>query len=96
MFDYDFESKNYDVRQAVEDARTKPEVALWFTNRIGDFELTKVFTRAWCEAMEKKEIVERLSEVPEEYVTSSEEIAGAMEKVKEKRNEIVRNRRCIG
>lgn len=55
MFDYDFENKNYDVKQAVEDARTKPEVALWFTNRISDFELTKVFTRAWCEAMEKKE-----------------------------------------
>ena len=86
MFDYDFENKNYDVRQAVEDAKTKPEVALWFTNRIRDFELTKVFTRAWCEAMEKKEIVERLSEVPEEYVTSSEEIVGAMEKVKENRN----------
>ena len=55
MFDYDFENKNYDVRQAVEDAKTNPEVALWFTNRISDFELTKVFTQAWCEAMEKKE-----------------------------------------
>ena len=55
MFDYDFENKNYDVRQAVEDAKTNPEVALWFTNHISDFELTKVFTKAWCEAMEKKE-----------------------------------------
>ena len=26
MFDYDFENKNYDVRQAVEDAKTNPEV----------------------------------------------------------------------
>ena len=55
MFDYDFENKNYDVRRAVEDAKTNPEVALWFTNHISDFELTKVFTRAWCEAMDKKE-----------------------------------------
>lgn len=55
MFDYDFENKNYDVRRVVEDAKTNPEVALWFTNHIGDFELTKVFTQAWCEAMEKKE-----------------------------------------
>ena len=55
MFDYDFKNKSYNVKQAVEDAKTNPEVALWFTNRIGDFELTKVFTRAWCEAMEKKE-----------------------------------------
>lgn len=55
MFDYDFENKNYDVRQAVEDAKTNPDVALWFTNHISDFELTKVFTQAWCEAMEKKE-----------------------------------------
>lgn len=55
MFDYDFKNKNYDVRQAVKDARINPEVALWFTNHIGDFELTKVFTQAWCESMEKKE-----------------------------------------
>ena len=55
MFKYDFKNGSYDVRQAVEDAKTNPEVALWFTNRISDFELTKVFTQAWCEAMEKKE-----------------------------------------
>lgn len=53
MFDYDFENKNYDIRQAVKDAKTNPEVALWFTNHISDFELTKVFTKAWCEAMDK-------------------------------------------
>ena len=56
MFNYDFENKSYDVRQAVEDARTNPEVALWFTNHINDFELTKVFTQAWCEAMEHKNL----------------------------------------
>ena len=84
IFDYDFENKNYDVRQIVEDARTNPEVALWFTNQISDFELTKIFTRAWCEVMEKKKIVERLAEVSEAYVVPSEEIASAMEKVKEK------------
>lgn len=55
MFKYDFENKNYDIRQAVKDARTNPEIALWFTNHMDDFELTKTFTQAWCEAMEKKE-----------------------------------------
>lgn len=54
MFNYDFENKNYDVRQAVEDAKTNPEVALWFINQLSDYELTKIFTQAWCEAMEKK------------------------------------------
>ena len=80
MFEFDFENKNYDVRQAVKYAKTNSQVALWFTNHISDFELTKVFTQAWCEAMEKKEIAERLAEVPEVYVASSEEVAIAMEK----------------
>lgn len=84
MFNYDFENENYSVRQAVEEAKTNPEVALWFTNQLSDFELTKVFTRAWCEVMEKKEVIERLAEIPEVYVASSEEIASAIEKVKEK------------
>ena len=84
MFNYDFENKNYDVRQAVKDARTNPEVTLWFINQLSDFELTKIFTQAWCKAMEKKEIIERLAEIPEVYVASSEEIASAMGKVKEK------------
>lgn len=48
------------VKQAVENARTNPEVALWFTNRIGDFELTRVFTQAWCEAIEKKSCCETM------------------------------------
>lgn len=84
MFNYDFENESYDVRQAVEDAKTNPEVALWFTNHISDFELTKVFTQAWCEVMATKKVIERLAEVPEEYIVSSEEITTAMERAKEK------------
>jgi hypothetical protein len=55
MHKFNFADESYSVRQAVEDAKTKPEVALWFTNQISDFELTKIFTKAWCEVMEKKE-----------------------------------------
>lgn len=84
MHKFNFADESYSVRQAVEDAKTKPEVALWFTNQISDFELTKIFTKAWCEVMEKKEVIERLAEIPEVYVASSEEIASAIEKVKEK------------
>ena len=84
MFNYDFANENYNVRQAVEEARTNPEVALWFINQLSDYELTKIFTKAWCEAMEKKEVIERLAEIPEVYVASSEEIASAMKRVKEK------------
>lgn len=80
MFNYDFENENYNVRQAVEDARANPEVALWFINQLSDFELTKIFTQAWCKAMEKQEVIERLAEIPEVYVVPSEEIASAMEK----------------
>ena len=54
MFKYDFENENYNVRQAVEEARTNPEVALWFIDQLSDYELTKIFTKAWCETMEHK------------------------------------------
>ena len=52
---FDFENKNYSIQDAVHDAKTKPEVALWFTNHIKDSDLARIFVREWCYKMDKKE-----------------------------------------
>ena len=52
---FDFENKNYSIQDAVHDAKTKPEVALWFTNQIKDSDLARIYVRKWLYKMEKKE-----------------------------------------
>ena len=37
------------------DAKTKPEVALWFTNHMEESDLNRIFIREWCRAMDEKE-----------------------------------------
>ena len=58
MHEYDFKNKTYDIIKEIDRAKTDPEVALWFTNHMTTFELTKVFTKAWAIAMDEKEMVE--------------------------------------
>ena len=53
MFNED--DKAYRISDAVRDAKTKPEVALWFTNQIKDFDLARIYVREWLYKMEKKE-----------------------------------------
>lgn len=52
---FDFENKSYSIEDAVYDAKTKPEVALWFTNHIKDSDLARIFVREWCYKMDEKE-----------------------------------------
>ena len=52
---FDFKNKNYNIEDAVNDAKTKPEVALWFTNHMEDSDLAKIFVEEWCRAMDEKE-----------------------------------------
>jgi hypothetical protein len=52
---FNFENKNYGIMDAVRDAKTKPEVALWFTNQIKDSDLARIYVRKWLYKMEKKE-----------------------------------------
>lgn len=52
---FDFENKNYSIQDAVHDAKTKPEVALWFTNHIKDSDLARIFVREWYYKMGEKE-----------------------------------------
>ena len=52
---FDFENKSYSIKDAVYDAKTKPEVALWFTNHIKDSDLARIYVREWLYKMEKKE-----------------------------------------
>ena len=55
MFEYDFANGTYDIVTEIDRARTEPEVALWFTNHMTTFELTKTFTKAWAMAMDEIE-----------------------------------------
>ena len=52
---FDFKNKIYNIVDAVNDAKTKPEVALWFTNHMEDSDLTRIFVKEWCRAMDEKE-----------------------------------------
>lgn len=52
---FDFENENYSIQDAVHDAKTKPEVALWFTNHIKDSDLARIFVREWYYKMGEKE-----------------------------------------
>ena len=47
--------KSYSILDAVYDAKTKPEVALWFTNHIKDSDLARIFVRKWLYKMDGKE-----------------------------------------
>lgn len=53
MFNED--DKAYKISNAVRDAKTKPEVALWFTNQIKDFDFARIYVREWLYKMEGKE-----------------------------------------
>ena len=55
MFDNMFDKENYSIIDAVRDAKTKPEVALWFTNQIKDSDLARIYVREWLYNMEKGE-----------------------------------------
>lgn len=52
---FDFKNKIYNIADAMNDAKTKPEVALWFTNHMEDSALAKIFVEEWCRAMDEKE-----------------------------------------
>lgn len=52
---FNFEDKDYGIMDAVRDAKTKPEAALWFTNQIKDSDLARIYVRKWLYKMEKKE-----------------------------------------
>ena len=52
---FDFKNKNYDIKGIVNDAKTKGDVALWFTNHMEDLDLTRIFVKEWCRAMDEKE-----------------------------------------
>lgn len=53
MFNED--NRAYGILDAIRDAKTKPEVALWFTNQIKDSDLARIYVREWLYKMKKKE-----------------------------------------
>lgn len=52
---FDFKNKSYDIKDVVNDAKTKGDVALWFTNHIKDSDLARIFVKEWCCVMDEKE-----------------------------------------
>ena len=52
---FDFKNKSYDIKNVVNDAKTKGDVALWFTNHMEDSDLTRIFVKEWCCKMDEKE-----------------------------------------
>lgn len=52
---FDFKNKIYNIVDAVNDAKTKGDVALWFTNHMEDLDLTRIFVKEWCRVMDEKE-----------------------------------------
>ena len=52
---FDFKNKSYDIKDVVNDAKTKGDVALWFTNHMEDSDLTRIFVKEWCGKMDEKE-----------------------------------------
>ena len=55
MYEYEFDKHDYSIMDAVNDAKTNPEVALWFTNHIKDSDLARIFVREWMFKMKEKE-----------------------------------------
>lgn len=51
---FDFKNKIYSIEDAVNDAKMKPEVALWFTNHMEDSDLAKIFVEEWRRANERE------------------------------------------
>ena len=56
---FDFDNKSYDIKDVVSDAKTKGDVALWFTNHMEDLDLTRIFVKEWCCKMDEKEGIDR-------------------------------------
>ena len=56
---FDFENKSYDIKDVVSDAKTKGDVALWFTNHMTDSDLPRIFVKEWRCKMDKKNGRER-------------------------------------
>ena len=52
---FDFKNKSYDIKDVVNDAKTKGDVALWFTNHMEDSDLAKIFVEEWRRVMDEKE-----------------------------------------
>ena len=51
---FDFKNKSYNITDVVNDAKTKGDVALWFTNHMEDSDLAKIFVKEWCCKMDEK------------------------------------------
>lgn len=51
---FDFKNKDYNVREAIKKIRTNPKCALWFIDKLSDYDIAKVFVKEWDRAMSEK------------------------------------------
>ena len=51
---FDFENENYNLAEAIERVKMSPDHALWFVNKLTDYDIARVIARAWDATMETK------------------------------------------
>lgn len=51
---FDFENENYSLTKSVEDVRENPEYAMWFVDKLTDYDIARVIVKEWDKVMESK------------------------------------------
>ena len=51
---FDFENENYSLTKSVEDVRENPEYAMWFVDKLTDYDIARVVLKEWVRVMENK------------------------------------------
>lgn len=51
---FDFEKENYNLADAIELIRTDPMHAMWFIDKLTDYDIARVVVKEWDRVMENK------------------------------------------
>lgn len=51
---FDFENENYNLADAIELIRTDSAHAMWFVDKLTDYDIARVVAKEWDEVMENK------------------------------------------
>ena len=51
---FDFENENYSLTEAIKDVRENPEYAMWFVDKLTDYDIARVIVKEWDKVMESK------------------------------------------
>lgn len=51
---FDFENENYSLTKSVEDVRENPEYAMWFVDKLTDYDIARVIVKECDKVMRSK------------------------------------------